>query len=618
MIPMEDCAHFWEVGCHIKNAAQDIMDSFFGAIIGSIVEGLNSILTSVATFWVKLPTPDLTGGNDPGVAPGEAGANSGSISQLIGWIAWIGLAVCVVSLIIAGGILAFRRHHEATQSGQRILAVLVGAAVVSGASSLAGWFGGLGSPQRSGTVGFLQSSLWWYTLALVIVSLIIGGAKMAWEGRAEPGRQLIGSLAGFLLRSTIGVSAIGLAIGASDGFSTWILGKATECNMSVGGDCFSKQLIKLLAVPSSGSAIGLVVILVLGILAVLASLIQAVLMLMRSGLLVVLVGVWPASAALGNTKAGQSWRDKIDGWIVAFILYKPAAAIIYAASIKLASTDIFGGGDDLMAFLAGLLLMVVALVALPALMKLAVPAVGALGGGGGSGVLGALGLAAMAIPAGAAVAPAIAGAAGAGSAAAGAAGAANAAGASSSVIPGGAPLAGPGGGGVGGGAPPGGTPSAPPGGGGGSSSAPAGGGGTSGTPAGSGPAGDGSGAAPWRQGGGSPWSPGGVGASGSSAAPPASGGQGYGSADSYPIVDVPGGAVTAHSQPAGGGTWTPAAASPPAVTSASPPVSLGGGGVSAPPVSGAPPVTPPSGPAPRPAFRPPVQLPPADDSDGYI
>src|SRR3954467_10290217 len=37
------------------------------------------------------------------------------------------------------------------------------------------------------TVGFLQGSLREYTLGLAVLSVIIGGTKMAWEQRAEPG-----------------------------------------------------------------------------------------------------------------------------------------------------------------------------------------------------------------------------------------------------------------------------------------------------------------------------------------------------------------------------------------------------------------------------------------------
>ena len=91
-------------------------------------------------------------------------------------------------------------------------------------------------------------------------------------------------------------------------------------------------------------------------------------------------------------------------WLVAFILYKPAAAIVYATAFRLAGSDVFGGdGDELMSAVTGLVLMVLALAALPALMRFVTPMVGALssGGGGGGGTM-AAGAAMAAMPTGAA------------------------------------------------------------------------------------------------------------------------------------------------------------------------------------------------------------------------
>ena len=72
-------------------------------------------------------------------------------------------------------------------------------------------------------------------------------------------------------------------------------------------------------------------------------------------------------------------------WLIAFILYKPVASIVYAAAFKVFGSVGKVDGDDgqrMMYFISGLVLMIAALFALPAMMRLIVPAVGAASGAG--------------------------------------------------------------------------------------------------------------------------------------------------------------------------------------------------------------------------------------------
>lgn len=117
-------------------------------------------------------------------------------------------------------------------------------------------------------------------------------------------------------------------------------------------------------------------------------------------MLVILAGILPLSASFTNTEMGKSWFKKCIAWLVAFILYKPAAAIVYAAAFQLVGTDVFSDdGTGLLAVLTGLMLMVIALFAMPALMRFVTPMVGAMAGGaGGALAVGAL----AALPSGAA------------------------------------------------------------------------------------------------------------------------------------------------------------------------------------------------------------------------
>ena len=80
-----------------------------------------------------------------------------------------------------------------------------------------------GGSAPSDTVGFLQGSLWWYMAAAAVLSVIVGGGKMAWERRAEPGRELLKALMTLVVVSGAGLTAISLAVAAADAFAKWII-----------------------------------------------------------------------------------------------------------------------------------------------------------------------------------------------------------------------------------------------------------------------------------------------------------------------------------------------------------------------------------------------------------
>jgi hypothetical protein len=106
------------------------------------------------------------------------------------------------------------------------------------------------------------------------------------------------------------------------------------------------------------------------------------------GVLVILAGTWPLSASAAALDAGRPWFSKQTAWIVAFALYKPVAATIYAASFRLIGTpgaDADADADPTVAILSGVSVMVVAILALPALIRLVIPDTAPVSGGRGMG-----------------------------------------------------------------------------------------------------------------------------------------------------------------------------------------------------------------------------------------
>jgi len=401
---MADCS-FGDLACYGSNIASSALGNAIDNMAKAVQEAFGKAVASLGTIWVNIGTPNLTGsGSDSSLAAGSSAPNSGNITTVLGYATWIALAVCVISIVILGAIIATRmRAGEGIAAVGRVGLVLAAVVFISGASAIVTGLMPSGPNGAGGAVAFLQSGLWWYMGAAAVISVIIGAARMAWEQRAEPGRETIKSLLTLVVVAGAGVTIVGLLVAAADSFSVWIINSSLNCDVAAqGSTCFGTNMLNLLALttnPATGG-LGSLLIIILGIIAILATAFQIVLMVARGGMLVILTGILPLSASFTNTEMGKSWFRKNLGWLIAFILYKPAAALVYAAAFQLVGSDIFkDDGTGLLAVLTGIMLMVIALFAMPALMRFVTPMVGSLSGGAG----GAIAVGAMAaLPTGAA------------------------------------------------------------------------------------------------------------------------------------------------------------------------------------------------------------------------
>src|SRR5579863_364886 len=219
-------------------------------------------------------------------------------------------------------------------------------------------------------VGRLQQWMLPLTAAVAVLGLIIAGGKMALTRKANP---LIDTGSGLVIigaTSAVGVLLPSLLLQAGDAWSDWVL------NVSTGGH-FASRLTDLLALAGAQPA----VVIVLGVVSIIISAIQAMLMLFRQASLVILAGVLPLAAAGTLTPATRIWFKKVTGWMLALIFYKPAAAAVYAAAFTM-----IGTGKDPRTVLMGFTMVFLSLLALPVLMRLFTWTTGhvadASGGGG--------------------------------------------------------------------------------------------------------------------------------------------------------------------------------------------------------------------------------------------
>lgn len=240
------------------------------------------------------------------------------------------------------------------------------------------------SEDRTGAspvVTTVNSQLWPWTLTLAVLAVIIGGIRMIWEQRGAPLKDLLRSLITLTVVSSLGVGVISILIIAADTFAAAIIQRSTD------GKGFAESMHVLVVTGQTG--VGAFILIVLGLVGVIASLVQIVLMVVRSGMLVILAGILPTTAAFTNTEMGRQWFQKAVGWTIAFILYKPAAAIVYSVAFLLMGKT--SGRDALVGSISGFTLMIVALFALPALMRFVTPMVGAAASGSGAAAGAAVG-----------------------------------------------------------------------------------------------------------------------------------------------------------------------------------------------------------------------------------
>ena len=116
------------------------------------------------------------------------------------------------------------------------------------------------------------------------------------------------------------------------------------------------------------------------------SMVSKIFCYLRAGLLPILVGVAPVWAAMSWTESGRQSFSRIMGWLVAFLLYKPVAALVMATGCAIMSTA--GASDDSEAIT--LMLTISTIVLLPAMVKLVAPAVASSISGGGQGLMGGM------------------------------------------------------------------------------------------------------------------------------------------------------------------------------------------------------------------------------------
>lgn len=240
-----------------------------------------------------------------------------------------------------------------------------------------------------GVTGWLRDYLDPYVVVIVTMSLMIGGIKLALTQNGQTGRELIDGLITLVLVAGLSAPLISMLIIITDQFSAGIIDASVE-----GGD-IGENLWLMMSIGSGGNPVlGLFSALIVGVIMVPASLLQALLMIIRAILLPVLAGTLVLSCAFFTTEKGRAWFQQSLVWLIAFLAYKPAAAIIYSAGFMMMGDGGITGAEDLgeiartlLGFVMGFSLILLSLLSLGALQSFIMPVSGKLTGGAGAGLM---------------------------------------------------------------------------------------------------------------------------------------------------------------------------------------------------------------------------------------
>lgn len=244
--------------------------------------------------------------------------------------------------------------------------------------------------QPTKEVGWLIQRLNVFTSFAAVLGLLVAAGRLAWQRRGEPAMEAFGGIVTLTVVTGCMVGIVSLVVKAGDSYSEWIIKDAVSTNS---GDVTGWTTIAAALTVTTNPSNWAIAIL-LGLIVFIAALIQLALMMVRSVMLGLLTGFMPLLAAGTITQEGRAAFRKATSWLVAFALYKPVCATIYAFGFRELMSS------DEMAQIKGMVIVVLAVLTLPALMRFVMPMVAASSGGaaGGAALAGAAAMGARMVP----------------------------------------------------------------------------------------------------------------------------------------------------------------------------------------------------------------------------
>lgn len=239
------------------------------------------------------------------------------------------------------------------------------------------WFIELPTPkaQQWGPVQKIQEWTLQIQILGLVVSIIAGGIRLQLARKQQlhsEGEELFHSLMRAVFGAWMfGAMMIGLTAG-SDRISTKLL------ELGAAGDTPVNMANNMFQVGPMLGQLGVGLMFVIAIIGILGAVLQAIILVARQSMLIVVVSILPIIGAASGTKMGKNAFSKTIAWTISLLLWKPVAALTYAVAFMLAGTD----SDDGTQILYGVLLLSLAAAVLPMMTKLVSGGMAMSGGSG--------------------------------------------------------------------------------------------------------------------------------------------------------------------------------------------------------------------------------------------
>ncbi|MEU0550523.1 hypothetical protein [Micromonospora sp. NPDC005979] len=221
------------------------------------------------------------------------------------------------------------------------------------------------SETNAGVPGQISDQIEWVVTYLAIGSVLFAATKMALDRRGEAGRTAIQGFLRVILVAGAGTFVAANVARLSDDYADHLYSSA------------ALNLVKSVPCIGLGTTMEAFLLLFLAFLLLLSAIVHVLMLYIRLGVVTMLLGTLPMAAAASMTNWGTGWWRKHVGWLIAWLIYKPAVGLImFSGSAMIAE----GNRTSLVHMrIAGVGVLLLSAIAMPALLKLIVPATAALG-----------------------------------------------------------------------------------------------------------------------------------------------------------------------------------------------------------------------------------------------
>ncbi|UGQ09021.1 hypothetical protein LO772_18805 [Yinghuangia sp. ASG 101] len=237
-----------------------------------------------------------------------------------------------------------------------------------------------GNPAEGPDTWRIQDNLTQSTLFLVgvvaVISMLFVAGRMALRRDAQPARDMVRAIVTLVIVTAVGFTFITVLLRAGDKFSRYFVVKSLAGHSTVvegNSDNYPCDVLadKIKSIPAQFVDMNFFLFLLCAIFLLVGSLVLYIYMLARVFVITLLTGLMPLAAASTATQSGKEWFGKQVSYLMAFILIKPAATVVFVVSLRLSSGS--SADDSAIEQLTSVLFLFLGTVLLPAMTRLAFP-----------------------------------------------------------------------------------------------------------------------------------------------------------------------------------------------------------------------------------------------------